>query len=87
MDDLEAVLGRAPDALWIMINADLGLDRAAVGMRESARRDRFLNSFVDVFYFRNLVSFKKNYVSLLLPTYILLGKVSCGCGLTEGGVL
>lgn len=59
MDDLEAVLGRAPDALWIMINADLGLDRAAVGMRESARRDRFLNSFVDVFYFRNLVSFKK----------------------------
>lgn len=59
MDDLETVVERAPDALWVVLNADMGVDRAAVGMRESARRDRFLNSFVDVFYIRNLVSFKK----------------------------
>lgn len=55
MDDLEAVLSEAPDATWVLLNADMGIDRAAVGMREIARRDDFLAGFVDAFYFRNLV--------------------------------
>lgn len=55
MDDLEAVLNEAPDATWVLLNADLGIDRAAVGIREIGRRDDFLAGFVEAFYFRNLV--------------------------------
>lgn len=56
MDDLEAVMGEAEGATWILLNAELGLDRAAVGIRESGRRAAFEESFVQAFYFRNLVS-------------------------------
>lgn len=74
MDDLEAIIECAPDASWILLNADFGIDRAAVGMRELARRDRFLNSFVNVFYFRNLVSqrFYEFHFCLALNASILL---------------
>lgn len=55
MDDLETVVDEAPEALWVVLNPDLGLDRAAVGMREMTRRDNFLKTFSTAFYFRNLV--------------------------------
>lgn len=55
MDDLEAVIAEAPHAVWVLLNPDFGIDRAAVGMREISRRDSFLSSFQNAFYFRNLV--------------------------------
>lgn len=55
MDDLDTILSEAPDAVWVLVNAALTLDRAAVGMSENKRRQDFLESFTEVFYFRNLV--------------------------------
>lgn len=56
---LEAAVGRAPHAVWVLLNADLSGDRAAVGMRESARRARFEDSFERAFYFRNLFAVRR----------------------------
>lgn len=56
MDDLETIIKENDDALWILLNPDFGADRAAVGMRENARRASFEESFRDTFYFRSLVS-------------------------------
>lgn len=55
MDDLETVMAEAPDAMWVLLNPDLGRERASVGMREIARRDQFMQGFTNAFYFRNLV--------------------------------
>lgn len=55
MDDLDSIIAEAPDAVWVLLNPDLGQERAAVGMREIARREEFLQSFANAFYFRNLV--------------------------------
>lgn len=59
MDDLEKVLSEAPGAIWILLNAQLDVDRAAVGMKESTRRSAFMKRFVPVFYFRNLFEIKR----------------------------
>lgn len=59
MDDLEAVIREAPDAVWVLFNARLDVDRAAVGMAESTRRASFEESFEDIFYFRNLFEIKR----------------------------
>lgn len=56
MDDLETILSENEQATWLLLNPDLGVDRAAVGMHENTRRSTFLQSFVNTFYFRNLVS-------------------------------
>lgn len=56
MDALESVIADDPSATWILLNPDLTLDRASVGMGESTRRATFLQSFTEAFYFRNIVS-------------------------------
>lgn len=56
MDDIDEIMLENPEATWILLNADFGVDRAAVGMRESNRRAAFIASFTEAFYFRNLVS-------------------------------
>ncbi|CAN8072441.1 unnamed protein product, partial [Agarophyton chilense] len=62
-DDLLPQLLRAttaaPHALWLLLNADLSAERAAVGMRESERRARFERSFELAFYFRNLFEVRR----------------------------
>lgn len=66
MDDLETVISENPLAKWLLLNPDFGVDRAAVGMRESSRRTAFLESFEMTFYFRNLVG------SILHNAYYLI---------------
>lgn len=56
MDALEGIMTDNLSATWLLLNPDLSLDRAAVGMGESTRRASFVNSFSEVFYFRNIVS-------------------------------
>ncbi|PXF41539.1 hypothetical protein BWQ96_08742 [Gracilariopsis chorda] len=56
---LEGAVASAPQAVWMLLNADLSADRAAVGMRESARRARFEDSFERAFYFRNVFMVKR----------------------------
>lgn len=62
MDDLEKVIAESPDSTWLLLNPQLGEDRAAVGIQESSRRAAFSDTFVNAFYFRNLVR-----KTLLLP--------------------
>lgn len=57
MDDLEAALAAQPDAIWVLLNPSLGVDRAVVGIKESSRRAAFRDMFFDAFYFRNLVCY------------------------------
>lgn len=57
MDDLESVISEAPDAIWVLLNADLDVDRASVGMAENERRASFIRAFINAFYFRNLVRY------------------------------
>lgn len=59
MDALESVIADDPSATWLLLNPDLTLDRAAVGMGESTRRATFLQSFSEAFYFRNIVSLQQ----------------------------
>lgn len=55
LPDIETAVKEEPRATWILLNADFTADRSALGIRELDRRAAFLNTFVDVFYFRNLV--------------------------------
>lgn len=56
MEDMEAIVSEAPEAIWVLINPDFGIDRAATGMKEMERRRKFLDTFINACYFRNLVS-------------------------------
>lgn len=56
MDAMDAIINENPSATWLLLNPDLSLDRAAVGMAESTRRSSFIASFCEAFYFRNIVS-------------------------------
>lgn len=59
MDDLESVISEAPDAIWVLLNADLDVDRASVGMAENERRASFIRAFINAFYFRNLFEVRR----------------------------
>lgn len=59
MDDLQLVMSENPDATWILLNPQLGVDRAAVGMRENSRRAAFIESFTNTFYLRPLFEIQR----------------------------
>lgn len=59
MDALEMTVQQNPQATWILLNPDLGADRAAVGMRESARRADFQQQFTTAFYYRPLFEIQR----------------------------
>ncbi|CAM9109817.1 unnamed protein product, partial [Phaeothamnion confervicola] len=51
--EVEAVVAAAPHAAVLLFNPDLG-EKVALGIRERDRRNSFLGTFRQVFYFRNL---------------------------------
>lgn len=54
LEEIEAAVGKSPGGTWLLFNPDFTADRAARGMKDQQKRAEFIESFVDVFYFRNL---------------------------------
>lgn len=53
--DIRALVETAPDASWILLNPDFSGDRSALGVRDITEQNAFLDTFRQVYYFRNLV--------------------------------
>lgn len=59
VDHLAQLTSNRQSEFWIMLNPDFTADRSALGLRDMGKREAFLQSFAQIFYFRNLFEIKR----------------------------